>query len=129
MRQRSPFFYRGLQVGQVFDCQLGHASQTIQITVDVQPRYAPLVRTNSKFWNAGGSHVNLSLSGLNIAAESTEALVSGGISFATPDTLEKKAPPETSFRLYDKPEDAWLGWAPAIELKPESGAAPAITSK
>jgi paraquat-inducible protein B len=48
-----------------------------------------------------------------------ETLVSGGIDFATPDTTEKEAPRGTAFRLYDKPEDAWLAWAPRIKLGEE----------
>lgn len=116
LKEKSPVFYRGVQVGEVFKLDLGPSSQTIQITVDIQKRYAPLVRMNSKFWNAGGIHANLSLSGLNITAESAETLLSGGIAFATPDSTAKVALPETSFRLYDKPDDAWLGWSPAIDL-------------
>jgi paraquat-inducible protein B len=117
LKQRAPVFYRGVEVGQVFSTDLGHMSQTIQVVVDIQRHYAPLVRMNSKFWNAGGINVNLSLSGLNIAAQSAETLVSGGIAFATPDASDKEAASGTAFRLYDKPDNAWLSWAPAIDLK------------
>lgn len=127
LKQNSPVFYRGIQVGQVFACDLGKASQVISIQVDIQPHYAPLVRLNSKFWNAGGIHASLSLSGLNISAQSTETLLSGGIAFATPDATDKEAPPGTTFRLYDKPEDAWLSWEPAIELKGNSSPPPSET--
>ena len=118
LRKQSPVFYRGIQVGEVFSVDLGRASQAVYIVVDIRKRYAPLVRLNSKFWNAGGIHANVSLSGLNIGAQSLEALVSGGIDFATPDTTEKEAPSGTEFRLYDKPETAWLDWSPPIELDP-----------
>jgi len=128
MKARTPVFYRGVQVGEVFSLDLGHESQTIQITVDIRQRYAPLVRMNSKFWSAGGIHANISLSGLNIAAQSLETLVSGGISFATPDTTEKEAPRGTDFRLYDKPEDAWLSWSPAIDLGEMNSATNATTN-
>jgi paraquat-inducible protein B len=128
LKARTPGFYRGIQVGEVFSLDLGHKSQTIQITVDIQTRYAPLVRMNSKFWNAGGIKMNLSLSGLNIAAQSLESLVSGGIAFATPDLTEQEAPRETSFRLYDKPEDAWLSWSPPIELDETNHAANSTTN-
>jgi paraquat-inducible protein B len=122
VKVRSPVFYRGIQAGQVAKCELGPKSQTINITIDIDHHYAPLVRMNSKFWNAGGIHATLSLSGLNIAAQSAEALISGGIDFATPDAIQKEAPPQTAFRLYDKAEDQWLGWAPVIELNgPEKG--------
>lgn len=123
LRKQSPVFYRGIQVGEVFSVDLGRASQVVYLVVDIRKRYAPLVRLNSKFWNAGGIHANVSLSGLNIGAQSLEALVSGGIDFATPDTTEKEAPSGTEFRLYDKPETAWLDWSPPIELDPTNAAA------
>jgi len=131
LKKLSPVFYRGIQVGEVFNVDLGHKSQAIDITVDIRRHYAPLVRMNSKFWNAGGIHANISLSGLNIGAQSAETLISGGIDFATPDTTEKQAPPGTAFRLYDKPDDAWLGMSPVIELDQTHSAAllPANTAK
>lgn len=119
LKERTPVFYRGIQVGEVFSVDLGPDSQSIWITVDIQNHYAPLVRLNSKFWNAGGIHMSLSLSGLNIAAQSMESLLSGGLAFATPDTTEKQAPDGTSFRLYDRPEEAWLAWEPEIVLRKE----------
>jgi paraquat-inducible protein B len=126
LKPRSPVFYRGIQVGEAVTCELGHAAQTIETTLEINRRYARLVRMNSKFWNAGGIQVGLNLSGINLAAQSTEALLSGGVAFATPNISEKESPQGTSFRLYDKPENAWLGWAPAIELennmtKPDEG--------
>jgi paraquat-inducible protein B len=116
LKERSPVFFRDVQIGEVFKTDLGPDSQTIQITVDIDKRYAPLVRMNSKFWRAGGIHANLSLSGLNISAESAKALLSGAVEMATPDASEKEAPRGTDFRLYDKPDDAWLAWSPMIQL-------------
>lgn len=117
LKERSPVFYRGIQVGQVIDFQLSPGSQTVQATVDIEPEFAPLVRMNSRFWNAGGINISLGLSGADISAKSAQALLSGGVAFATPDQPDKQASPGTSFRLYDKPEDAWLAWAPSISLK------------
>lgn len=123
IKERSPVFYRGIQVGQVTGTGLGKASQVIRIRVEIKRHYAPLVRMNSKFWNAGGIHASLSFSGINIGAQSSETLLSGGIDFATPDTSEKAAPPGTAFRLYDKADDSWLGWSPPIELDETNAAA------
>jgi paraquat-inducible protein B len=66
--------------------------------------------------------MNLSLSGLNIGAQSAETLISGGIDFATPDALEDQAKEGVVFRLYDKPEKEWLAWAPVIRLYPQTNA-------
>jgi paraquat-inducible protein B len=128
VKPRSPVFYRGVQVGEVASCELGRHSQTVRVLVDIQKRYAPLVRMNSMFWNAGGINVNVGLSGADISAQSFKTMIAGGIDFATPDTSQKAAFPGTSFRLYDKPQEAWLAWSPDIELGPDNGAAAAAAA-
>lgn len=124
MQPGAPVFYRGVQVGQVAGVELGPRSQAVQLNLDIQPRYAPLVRMNSVFWNAGGIDFNLTLSGADIRAQSAKTLLSGGIDFATPDTSEKQAYPGTSFRLFDKAQDKWLAWSPAIDLQPAPAKGP-----
>ncbi len=120
VKKRSPVFYRGLQVGEVIDSELGPSAQTVHTTIHIKKHFAPLVRLNSKFWNAGGINLSVGLSGADISAQSAEALLAGAIDFATPDRPDKEAPPGTTFRLYDKPEDAWLAWSPSIPLKTNS---------
>jgi len=114
----SPVLYRGIKVGEVLTSALGPDSQVVNIVVRIDLHYAPLVRRNSKFWNAGGINVDIGLRGLDVAASSFKTLISGGIAFATPDAMDELAASGTPFRLYDKPEDRWLGWAPIIPIAP-----------
>jgi paraquat-inducible protein B len=123
IKERAPIFYRDIQVGQIAKTELGPESQTVRITVEIQKHYAPLVRLNSRFWNAGGVNVNIGLNGASISAQSVQTLVSGGVAFATPDLSEKEAPAESAFRLYDKPDETWLAWSPKIPL-PDDGKEP-----
>lgn len=116
IKQHSPVLYRGVQVGEVHDSSLGPEAQTVWIYLDIYRKYAPLVRMNSRFWNAGGVNVSLGLSGLDISAQSVSTLITGGISFATPDAKEAMAYDGAAFRLYDKPQSAWLRWFPQIRL-------------
>lgn len=114
---KSPIFYRGIQVGEVLQYQLGLDAQEAVIRARIHANYAPLIRMNTKFWNAGGINVRLSLfHGAEIAAESPQTLVTGGIEFATPPELEAAATNGIVFRLYEKPEDIWKTWTPAIKL-------------
>ncbi|WP_243371662.1 MlaD family protein [Geotalea sp. SG265] len=115
-KKNSPVLYRGVQVGQVRDFDLGPTSQAVRIALDIQREYAPLVRLNSKFWNAGGINFSIGLSGMDISAASAQTLVTGGIAFATPDSFQREAPGGTFFRLYDKPDPSWLAWSPTIPL-------------
>ncbi len=114
VKEHTPVLYRGINVGEVHRVDLGPKSQDVKIYVDIKKGYEPLVRMNSRFWNAGGIDVSLGLSGLDISAQSARTLIAGGIAFATPDDRGAKAAPDTAYRLYDSPDPEWLKWAPAI---------------
>jgi paraquat-inducible protein B len=114
---QSPVFYRGIQVGEVLQYQLGSDAQEVVIQARIHADYAPLIRMNTKFWNAGGINVRLSLfHGAEFAAESPQTLLTGGIEFSTPPNLEAPATNGIAFRLYEKPDETWKTWTPAIKL-------------
>lgn len=120
-----PIYYRGIEVGMVSETRLGSDATTVEVHCVIRHRYAPLVRTGSKFWDASGlqAHVGL-LSGANINVESLKSLLIGGIAFATPDDTNAPSPPAgTAFRLYKEPEDAWLAWRPVIHIFPADAGA------
>lgn len=112
-------FYRDIVVGEVTSYELADTGDHVRIYLNIQPRYAPLVRENSVFWNASGVDVNFGLfSGLKIKTESFEAILAGGIAFATPDNADmgEQAKPHTVFSLQPKVQDEWRLWKPRIEL-------------
>ncbi len=117
LQAQSPIFYRGIQVGEVLDCRLSEDAREVVIHARIDQEYAPLVRMNSKFWNAGGISFHLGLfSGAKISAESAATLVSGGLAFATPPEPQAAATNGAVFLLNEKPDDAWTKWSPAIPL-------------
>jgi paraquat-inducible protein B len=122
LQEQSPIFYRGIQVGKVLHFQLGTDAQEVVIQALIDAEYAPLVRRNSKFWNAGGIDVHVGLfSGADISATSPRTLISGGIEFATPTDFAEPATNGLAFRLYEEADDDWKNWKPAIPLHlPES---------
>jgi paraquat-inducible protein B len=117
VQEESSVYYRGIKVGEVLKYQLSDDAQGLKILARIHKEYAPLVRVNSKFWNAGGIDFRFGLfRGAEISAESAKTLLSGGIEFATPTEAGAPATDGAFFRLYDKPEDAWKNWMPAIHL-------------
>ena len=63
--------------------------------------------------------VNVGLfSGLKIKTESFEAILAGGIAFATPDNTEmgEQAQQHAVFQLKPKVQDEWRLWKPRIDL-------------
>lgn len=112
--------YREVPVGKVTDFELGPTSDRVLIHVLIEPRYAALVRSGSRFWNASGIGVDAGLfSGVKVRTESLEALLEGGIAFASPNNPQMGGPaqPGQTFALHDEVKDEWLGWAPKIALE------------
>lgn len=108
--------YREMPVGRVTRVELGPRADRVLVHILIEPRYAPLVRGGSRFWNASGIGVEVGLlKGAQIRTESLEAILEGGIAFATPDEARPVQPGQT-FALFDAPQPQWLEWAPQIPL-------------
>lgn len=122
LERKSQIFYRGIQVGEVTDFRLADDAKQVIVQARIRKDYAPLVRVDTKFWNAGGINVHAGLfSGIQISAESAQTVVSGGIAFATPDNYGPPATNDAVFVLADKEDDAWKNWNPSIPLKSPEG--------
>jgi paraquat-inducible protein B len=92
-------------------------AREVVIHARIRKQYAPLVRVNSKFWNAGGIDFHFGLfSGANLTAESAQTLVSGGIEFATPPDFQDAVTNGATFTLNEKSEPDWEKWSPVIPL-------------
>ena len=119
----SPVYYRGIEVGAIQEQRLSKDARMVEFKVFIQQQYAPLVRKESKFWNVSGVNVDFGLfKGAKVDVESVKSLVSGGLSFATPETARDDEPAKDGaiYRLYDEPKKEWLEWAPAIPIEQQS---------
>lgn len=115
-----PVLYRGEKVGQVLGRALQDDARRVGVRIQINPRYVPLVRSDSVFWNASGVQADLSLSGFHIHVASVESLLEGSVSFSTPDPPGPRADPDSVFPLHRQVKERWLSWAPRIPV----GAAP-----
>jgi paraquat-inducible protein B len=114
----APVYYRGMEVGSVRYFVLGKDSTAVNVHILIETNFAPLVRMDSKFWDAGGIGVHFGLfSGFSMSAESLKALVIGGIAFATPPSPGILATNGDIFSLNEKVDKKWLKWSPAIDIK------------
>jgi paraquat-inducible protein B len=114
-----PVTYREVTVGKVTGYELGQTGDRVLIRILIEPKYAPLVRSGSRFWNTSGFGMDIGLfKGATVRTESLETLIQGGVAFATPDgeRMGNPARPEQTFPLFDKYEEEWLIWAPKISL-------------
>ena len=100
--------YRGVPVGEVEGFALDRQHHQIEVYAFIRSPYESLVHPESRFWNSGGVDVSVGVQGLRFRASSWQQLVSGGISFDTPDAalVRASSDPGSVFRLYDNEADA-----------------------
>ena len=112
-------FFRELKVGSVDTSRLADDATAVLVRIHVEEPYIDLVRTNSRFWNAGGLSFKVSLFGAELKDTSLESLVTGGVAFATPDgdPLAPAAPDGFLFTLAAEPDKDADKWAPKIAIK------------
>ncbi|MEH6651878.1 MAG: MlaD family protein [Motiliproteus sp.] len=118
--QGAPVYYRQVAVGQVRGYELGEEADKVLIHISIDPEYAPLVHQNTQFWNSSGLDFKFEwLSGAELRTESIQALLDGGISFATPEDPQQRGEPSPAgsrFTLHQKVDNKWLQWRPKIAL-------------
>ncbi len=106
----SPVYYRRIQVGQVVGYSLDADGRAVRVEVFVSAPHDDLVSGNTRFWNASGIDVSFTAAGITLDTESLLAVLIGGVSFDTPDTIASGRSsgrlPEV-FPLYPSREEAY----------------------
>lgn len=98
----SPVSYRGMPVGEVEGFQLDPDGKHISVYAFVHAPYDRYVTAQTRFWNSGGIDLALGAQGLRFRASSWQQVLSGGVSFDTPDDSVGGAEPApgTVFSLF-----------------------------
>ena len=117
LRPGSAVLYRGVKIGTIQATSLADDATSVEVRALVRAQYAPLVRTNSKFFQTGALDVDLGLTGLRARLDSLETLFVGGVTLATPNNPGDEVKPGAHFNVAESADDDWLEWKPAIELK------------
>lgn len=104
----TPISYLGLEVGTVDEVRLGDDGEGFRIDGFVRAPYGRLVRDSSRFWTASPIRFSAGASGFEARIGPPESLLSGMISFDTPDAATAAPPSEPGheFELYASREAA-----------------------
>ena len=114
--------FRGMPIGIVRGVSIAQDATHVRIDAEIDERYAPLVRTDSRFWDASGVGLDFGwFTGISVQAGSLDTVLRGAIAMATPTRLAERAEPGASFDLATEPEPAWLRWEPVIDLDAGDG--------
>jgi len=81
----SPVSYRGITIGQVDNVSLNKSDDNIKVSITIDEEHRDLLRSTSRFYNAGGITVSGGLSDFVVKTESLDAILRGGISFYNPE--------------------------------------------
>lgn len=118
LRAGAPVFFREVKVGFVEAHRLTPDADGVLVRIRIRKPYDQLIRSDTRFWNGGGVNIKVSLLGAEVRSNSLESLVSGGVSFATPDkSAGTPADEGTEFQLADEAEKEWLKWKPKIPIE------------
>jgi paraquat-inducible protein B len=118
LKVSSPVFYRGIVVGTIQTVRLGADATGVDLEVHIPKVFAPLIRTDTKFWKLGSVDVSGGIfRGIKFHMDSVSTLVTGGIELAVPSAQSGRAPANgVNFMLYDAPAKEWLAWSPRIVI-------------
>ena len=103
LSEGTPIFYRDIPAGEVLGYDLGDGYGSVTITAFVRAPFDKFVHPQTHFWNASGLNVRLGAQGLHVEVESLQAVISGAVSFDSPQEAWSgpMAADEAKFRLYE----------------------------
>ena len=98
----APVYFREIRVGEIMHYELDSGGRHVEISIFVRAPYDEFVRTNTRFWNAGGISVNLGSEGISLESASLVSMLIGGVAFDTPKLLDPgaRAEPDRLFPLF-----------------------------
>jgi len=86
----SPVYHRQIPVGEVTRYRLLPEEGKVEIRIFINAPHDKLIRTNTKFWNISGLSFEIGANGVIAKMETLTSLVSGGLAFNTPLTIDNK---------------------------------------
>ncbi len=109
-----PVSFRGLNIGSVTSVALSKTAQTVVININVQNKYARLIRVNTGFWRKVGIQAKLGLFGSEVKVNSLDSIMQGGVELFTPEPAGEMAKANHKFVLLPSPPKNYEKWNPVL---------------
>jgi paraquat-inducible protein B len=89
-------------VGRIETATFDVRSRQVRYDAFIEASYAELVRTSTRFWDASGINFSATADGIELSTGSLETILLGGVSFGTPEGIERGDPVDdgAAFDLY-----------------------------
>ncbi len=108
--------FRGVNIGTVSKLTLSKSSQKVLIQINIQNKYAKLIRSNTFFWRKVGIQANLGLFNSSVKVNSLDSILHGGIEIFTPEPPGIIAEPSSRFTLSPAAPKDYEKWNPVLEF-------------
>ncbi len=120
----APVFYKKLKVGEITGFDLASDNNQIQADFFIYEKYVHLIKSNSVFWKTSGFKIEADMiDGISVQTDILSSLITGGISFITPEIQHAKTCAKTcaktgvnTFTVYETYQAALEG---TPSLQPE----------
>lgn len=96
----TPIYYKKISVGTVEAMRFSPDHHLILLDTFIQAPYDRLVTTASRFWRSSGVYFKMSSEGIQFRSEALESILSGGISFDSPEPGAPVADSESHFPIF-----------------------------
>jgi len=102
----SPIYYKGFEVGEIYDAKLVENGEYILFSLFIEDRYKNILKTSSRFFKSTIIDMDVGIFGANIKMGSTKSILKGGIFFQnlSPNQKTVQANTNTIFKLEEKEE-------------------------
>ncbi len=107
--------YRGIKIGTVSKLNFDRPAREVLVRINIDNKYARLIRTNTVFWRKAGIQADLGLFHSQIKINSMDAIMNGGIELATPDQAGPRAKVMHRFALTGNAPKDYNKWRPALD--------------
>jgi paraquat-inducible protein B len=100
--------YKGYKVGRIESMAFDADRRVVSYVAFIDAPFHELVDSSVRFYNVSGVSVSAGAEGLQITTGSLDTILLGGVTFGTPEGIQRGEPVEhnTEFRLYNSAEEA-----------------------
>jgi paraquat-inducible protein B len=85
----SPIYYKGFEVGEIYDADLVNDGAFIVFNLFIKEKYKNILKQNSRFYKATIVDMDVGVFGANIKMGSVKSMLKGGIYFNNPTSTKK----------------------------------------
>ncbi len=112
----APVYYRKYEIGKVGRSALTADARGVRVELHIDLEYAPLVRTNTRFWSPSALSFRGDLGGVELDVAPLQAMLVGGVMLATPTESGEEAPEASVYRLEAAAPAGSEKWRPRLLL-------------